>query len=74
MCPNYGQITTNLPLHMGGLGFRSAVRFHPASHWVSCANTVAMVQDDPRGEFDAPHSDVNQQCPTVPPQVGWCWF
>ena len=36
---------TNLPLHMGGLGLRSAVRLHPAAHWASWADTVAMVQE-----------------------------
>ena len=43
--PNFGQMMTNLPLHMGGLGLRSAVRLYPAAHWASWANTVAMVQE-----------------------------
>ena len=43
--PNFGQMMTNLPLHMGGLGLRSAVRLYPAAHWASWADTVAMVQE-----------------------------
>ena len=43
--PSFAQMMTNLPLHMGGLGFRSAVRLHPAAHWASWADTVAVVQE-----------------------------
>ena len=43
--PNFGQMMTNLPLHMGGLGLRSAVRLYPAAHWASWADAVAMVQE-----------------------------
>ena len=80
--PGFAQMMTNLPLHMCGLGLRSAVRLYPAAHSASWADTVgngarkaSRSRNDPRGEFDAPHSsDVNQQRPTVPAQVGWCWF
>ena len=44
--PSFVQMmTTNLPLHMGGLGLRNAVRLYPAAHWASWADTVAMVQE-----------------------------
>ena len=43
--PSFAQLMTNRPLHMGGLGLRSAVRLYPAAHWASWADTVAMVQE-----------------------------
>ena len=39
--PSFAQMMTNLPLHMGGLGLRSAVRFYPTASWAS----GAMVQE-----------------------------
>ena len=43
--PSFAQMMTNFPLHMGGLGLRSAVRLYPVAHWASWADTVAMVQE-----------------------------
>ena len=33
-----------LPLSMGGLGLRSAVRTSPAAHWASWADSLPMIQ------------------------------
>ena len=80
--PSFEQMMTNLPLHMGGLGLRSAVRLYPGRslgqlgrHRGHGARKASRSRNDPRGELDAPHSrDVNQQRPTVPAQVGWRWI
>ena len=34
----------SLPLRHGGLGLRSAQRIHPAAHWASWADALAMIQ------------------------------
>ena len=45
LCDEVARVAASLPLALGGLGLRSAVRSSVAAHWANWADTLPIIQD-----------------------------